>query len=90
MTPRQVRRAAERKARKQERKAANGFVFSSEPAATTGIPESPIQFPVTPIQSPERSDGPKAFISAHLPLPDSPPTARTPNSPPAHALPKVK
>ena len=53
MTPRQVRRAAERKARKQERKAdANGFVFSP----SSHIDEQPIELPETPIQSPERSD----------------------------------
>ena len=39
---------AERKARKQESKAANGFVFSPEDAAS--------QFPKPSIQSPERSD----------------------------------
>src|SRR5436305_10503401 len=35
MTARQLRRAAERQQRKQERKAANGFVFSSETTATS-------------------------------------------------------
>ncbi len=35
MTPRQVRRAAERKERKQERKAANGFVFSPDTTPAT-------------------------------------------------------
>jgi hypothetical protein len=45
MTPRQVRRAAERKGRKQERKAANGFVFSP--------PESPdLISEITPASSP--------------------------------------
>src|SRR4051794_15884848 len=48
MTPRQVRRAAERKALKQARKAANISVFSSE---------QPIAVPEPPIRSPERSDG---------------------------------
>ncbi len=51
MTSRQLRRAAERSARKQERKAANGFVFS--PAETT-----PSEISASPISSPERSDGP--------------------------------
>jgi hypothetical protein len=41
MTPRQIRRAAERKQRKQERKAANGFVFSPQ------IPETPPASPST-------------------------------------------
>jgi hypothetical protein len=50
MTSRQVRRAAERKARKQERKAANGFVPSTEDAASSPRPEPPAR-------SPERSDG---------------------------------
>jgi hypothetical protein len=51
MTSRQIRRAAERAARKQERKAANGFVFSPSES---------------PIPSPERSDGsdPAPTISA--------------------------
>jgi hypothetical protein len=51
MTSRQIRRAAERAARKQERKAANGFVFSPSES---------------PIPSPERSDGsgPASTISA--------------------------
>jgi hypothetical protein len=53
MTSRQVRRAAERAARKQERKAANGFVFS--PAETT-----PSEISESPIPSPERSDGSEA------------------------------
>jgi len=41
MTPRQIRRAAERKTLKQSRKAANLPIFSSEQIE---IPESPIQF----------------------------------------------
>jgi hypothetical protein len=45
MTPRQVRRAAERKARKQERKAANGFVFSPEDTASSHISERPDLIP---------------------------------------------
>jgi hypothetical protein len=57
MTPRQVRRAAERKARKQERKAANGFVFSSEDAASSPITEPKLLPPELAIRSPERSDG---------------------------------
>jgi hypothetical protein len=48
MTPRQIRRAAERKTLKQARKAANLPVLSSE---------QPIAVPGPPTQSPERSDG---------------------------------
>ncbi len=40
MTPRQVRRAAERKANKAARKAANGFVFSPEDAPTSEAADS--------------------------------------------------
>jgi hypothetical protein len=53
MTARQTRtqrRAAERAARKQERKAANGFVFSTPGTTPSQISESPLQ-------SAERSDG---------------------------------
>src|SRR5207244_3169460 len=57
MTPRQVRRAAERKARKQERKAAVGSVIAPEDAASSQIHEQPIEPPGSPTQSPERSDG---------------------------------
>jgi hypothetical protein len=59
MTSRQVRRAAERAARKQERKTANGFVFSPAETAPSEISESPIP-------SPERSDrlNPTPTISA--------------------------
>jgi hypothetical protein len=57
MTPRQVRRAAERKARKQEGKAPNGFVFSPEDAAASQITESPLQLPERPTRSTERSEG---------------------------------
>ncbi|MGI8959603.1 MAG: hypothetical protein ACR2IV_07570 [Bryobacteraceae bacterium] len=46
MTPRQIRRAAERNTRKQERKATNGFVSSSGDAASSQIPESPADIPV--------------------------------------------
>jgi hypothetical protein len=42
LTP-QVRRAAERKARKQERKAANDFLFSPEDAVGFRIPESALE-----------------------------------------------
>jgi hypothetical protein len=57
MTSRQVRRAAERKSRKQERKVANGSVFAPEDAASSQIHEQPIEFPESPTRSPERSDG---------------------------------
>jgi hypothetical protein len=61
MTPRQLRRAAERKTQKQERKAANGFVSSPENAQITQPPlEAPgptLQAPEAPARSPERSDG---------------------------------
>ncbi|MFL6353270.1 MAG: hypothetical protein ACJ74Z_15680 [Bryobacteraceae bacterium] len=43
MTSRQVRRAAERAAQKEERKAANGFVFSPQNAASSQLPEPPAQ-----------------------------------------------
>ncbi|MGI9070123.1 MAG: hypothetical protein ACR2JB_02040 [Bryobacteraceae bacterium] len=45
MTPRQVRRAAERKANKEARKGANGFVFSPQEATPSEISEPPIQSP---------------------------------------------
>ncbi len=57
MTPRQVRRAAERKARKQERKAANGFVFSNQDDASSPITDLPIPSPEETTRRPERSDG---------------------------------
>jgi hypothetical protein len=50
MTPRQIRRAAERKTNKEARKAANGFVSSPQEAIPSEISES--LFP-----SPEQSDG---------------------------------
>jgi hypothetical protein len=58
MTPRQARRAAERNARKQERKAVDGFVFSPEHAAASPIVDSPLELPERPAPSPERSDEP--------------------------------
>jgi hypothetical protein len=58
MTPRQVRRAAERKANQAARKAANGFVFSPEDAASSHIPESidliPETVPASPTISPSQ------------------------------------
>jgi hypothetical protein len=56
MTPRQLRRAAERKTRKQERKAANGCVFAPENAATSEMPEQPIEIPEAPIHLAEQSN----------------------------------
>ena len=48
MTPRQVRRAAEHKANKAARKAANGFVFSPENTSASQIPESSDAIPDMP------------------------------------------
>ena len=82
MTSRQVRRAAERAARKQERKAANGFVFSP---------------PDVPIPSPEPSDAsepPPAISSSHsrptAPTPCSPPAPRLPQAKPNHRSTQLK
>lgn len=57
MTSRQVRRAAERKSRKQEHKVANGSVIARENAASPEIHEQPIEVAEQPARSPERSDG---------------------------------
>jgi hypothetical protein len=56
MTPRQLRRAAERKTRKQERKLANGSVFAPENAASSEILEQPIEIPEPPIPLAEQSN----------------------------------
>jgi hypothetical protein len=58
MTPRQIRRAAERKTRKQARKAANGSVFPPENAASPEIQEEPIEIPASPIHLAEQSNAP--------------------------------
>jgi hypothetical protein len=50
MTPRQIRRAAERKTNKEARKAANGSVSSPKQA-------TPSEISALPFPSPERSDG---------------------------------
>jgi hypothetical protein len=66
MTPRQLRRAAERRTRKQERKAVDGFVFSPEDAAASPIAASPLPCPEPPLQAPE----PPARSAERSDLPD--------------------
>jgi hypothetical protein len=56
MTPRQLRRAAERKTRKQERKVANGSVFAPEDTASPEIHEQRIEIPESPIHLAEESN----------------------------------
>jgi hypothetical protein len=56
MTPRQVRRAAERKIRKQERKAGNGSVFAPGNPASSEIPEEPIEIPESPLHLTEENN----------------------------------
>src|SRR6266567_4672177 len=75
MTPRQVRRAAERKARKQESKATNGFVFSSEDAASSQIAESADVLSETPSTPPLISASQLAANRANAQLSTGPKTA---------------
>src|SRR4051794_40029450 len=70
MTPRQVRRAAERKANKAERKSANGVAVSPQQATPSQIAESPL-----------RSPEPAALSPAIAHIPEQPSDRSEPSSP---------
>jgi hypothetical protein len=74
MTPRQVRRAAERKANKAARKAANGLVFSPEDAASSVV-ETPDVIRETPSASPPISAPQLAANRANSQLSTGPKTS---------------
>jgi hypothetical protein len=75
MTPRQVRRAAERKANKAARKVTNGFVFSTEDAASSHTPESRDLIPETAPPPPPVSEPQLAANRANSQLSTGPRTA---------------
>ncbi|MGI9075327.1 MAG: hypothetical protein ACR2JB_29305 [Bryobacteraceae bacterium] len=65
MTPRQIRRAAERAARKEERKAANGFVFSPEDGPIQSPERAGLAVPVARVpEQPSDGSNPTPLISA--------------------------